>query len=166
MSGPAELCPACGAAPQTDERSGFCGACLAERRTEAYNLKRRAEALERRERWRERALEARRAWDAERQAWHRLRERLRPRRPAPRGVDPWRLAFSALEAVEKLRPVAARSDAHEALEAIEEAIRWLAWPLGEPDLADRLQAGEADPAEHGEALDRWASEAEDELGGP
>ncbi|HXF73111.1 MAG TPA: hypothetical protein VNO79_10935 [Actinomycetota bacterium] len=161
MSG--ELCPACGRAPQTDERTGWCDACLAERRAERYLEKGREEARLRSEAWEQRAIEARRAWDLERQRRHRLLVRVRPRRPAPPGTDPLELAAQALELLEELRGPAARAgaNAHLGLEQAMELVRTLAWGPELAPLSDRLQAGETDPTEHAEALGRCSSEAED-----
>lgn len=156
------LCPACGRAPQTDERTGWCEACALRRRLERYNERTRREATERHDAWAARALEARRAWDAERQHRHRLLERVRPRRPAPRGLDPLEIADAALHALEALRPAAARSESHELLEEVAEALRQLAWGPEGDELADRIASGEADPAEHAGALERWSAEAEDD----
>lgn len=137
MSGPSEpLCPACARAPQTDERSGWCASCLAELREERYVERTRREALARAGAWERRALEARRRWDLERQRRHRLLEVVRPRRPAPRDLDPLEIAREALEALEALRPAAARSGSREVLEDVAEALRILAWgPVEEPSEA-------------------------------
>ena len=129
----APLCPGCTYRSQGE--SGLCGPC------EAKDLLRRRldkEAVQitgRRDAWRIRtgtsaasAASAIPEVAAERQRKHRMLERIKPREPVDDLADPWELANVALLHLAHLKPASARNPRlADALDAVEEAIRRLAW---------------------------------------
>jgi hypothetical protein len=135
-----ELCPACGARPQEDGRTGFCRPCSARRILDEYLARGAKEATRRHRRWSERSRAAleeallgiERLRDTERQRRHRLLEATRPRRPWSGPMDPLEIAYSGLRNLALVRSaVHSNVRARAALEEASEAMRRLAWGPGE-----------------------------------
>ena len=124
------LCPRCTRRDQDPDADGFCRPCAQDRIVERYGTQDAQHAHVRGHAWQQRTDEAR-AFDRERQRRHRIRERIRPRSPAPYETDPWEIASKGLHHAGKLRGVARSAEAREHLEAVMETVRRLAWGPGD-----------------------------------
>jgi hypothetical protein len=121
------LCPSC-ALREVDTVSGLCALCVVERVAELYAGRDRSAVRVRWIAWSDRTKRP----DAEvvklRQQRHRLREIVRPRRPAPAGADPWVLGAEAVRLLARTRRALSRtSNRVEDLDRAIELVRQLAW---------------------------------------
>jgi hypothetical protein len=115
-----------------DEVSGWCRKCAEAGTLERYRDAKDAEVDVLRRRWRRRAKKA--FSDApealaERQRWHRLKEKTKPRRqPVDDRVNPLQLAFDALQHLSHVQSsVRSNTRALGHLDEVEEALKQLAW---------------------------------------
>jgi hypothetical protein len=129
-SAPIELCPRCALRDVEDDRTGWCRKCAEDGALEKYVNRNDEELARLQKNWQrrtKRAFSDAPAALAERQRWHRLKEKTRPRQPADPYVNPLQLAFSALQELGHVK-VAIRSNnrARDHVERAEEAIKQLA----------------------------------------
>jgi hypothetical protein len=139
-----ELCPRCGMREQAQPpagpkgrghtSSGFCNECLDLHVLELYKIDEYGRARARHEEWRKRS-DATRAVEAARVQRYRLKERIRPRSPNPRGSDPWQLADEALKLLNGLRAhvqhAPDRIHMRNHIEDVMDLVRRLAWGPGD-----------------------------------
>jgi hypothetical protein len=98
---------------------------------ERYRDRNDQEVARLRENWRgrtKRAFSDAPAALAERQQWHRLLEKTKPRQPVDSYVNPLQLAFDALQQLNHVKgAIRSNGRARDHIERVEEAIRQLAW---------------------------------------
>jgi hypothetical protein len=128
---PIELCPRCAIREIEDEASGWCLKCAEAAALERYRDRNDQEIARLRENWRrrtKRAFSDAPAALAERQSWHRLLEKTKPRQPVDSYVNPLQLANDALQHLTRVKAsVPGNSRALSHLEEVEEALKQLAW---------------------------------------
>jgi hypothetical protein len=133
-SAPIELCPRCAIRDIEDEASGWCLKCAEAAALERYRDRNDQEVARLRENWRgrtKRAFSDAPAALAERQQWHRLLEKTKPRQPVDSYVNPLQLAFDALQQLNHVKgAIRSNGRARDHIERVEEAIRQLAWGSG------------------------------------
>jgi hypothetical protein len=116
-----------------DEASGWCRKCAEAAALERYRDAKDAEVAVLRRRWRRRTAfsDAPEAL-AERQRWHRLKEKTKPKEPPDPNTNPLQLAFDALQHLNHVQAsVRSNSRARDHIEQVEEALKQLAWGPGE-----------------------------------
>jgi hypothetical protein len=127
----ADICPRCALRDAEDERTGWCLQCAEAAALERYRDRNDQELARLRKNWRRRTKKAFSdvpAALAERQAWHRLLEKTKPRQPADPYVSPLQLAFDALQELNHVKAaIRSNSRALDHVERVEEALRQLAW---------------------------------------
>jgi hypothetical protein len=128
---PIELCPRCALRDVEDDRTGWCRKCAEDGALEKYVNRNDEELARLQKNWQrrtKRAFSDAPAALAERQRWHRLKEKTRPRQPADPYVNPLQLANDALQHLTRVKafvPGNSRTSSH--LEEVEEALKQLAW---------------------------------------
>jgi hypothetical protein len=114
-----------------DEDTGWCRKCAETAALERYRDRNDRELARLKKNWRRRTKKAfsdAPAAMAERQQWHRLLERTKPRQPVDSYVNPLQLAFEALQALHHVQAaVRSNSRALVHVEQVEEALKQLAW---------------------------------------
>jgi hypothetical protein len=128
---PIELCPRCVARPIEHEDTGWCLQCAETAALEKYRDRNDREIARLRRNWQRRTKKAfsdAPAALAERQQWHRLLEKTKPRQAADPYGNPLQLAFDALQELNHVKAaIRSNSRARDHIERVEEAIRQLAW---------------------------------------
>jgi hypothetical protein len=121
------LCPSC-TRREIDTPSELCAPCVVERVAANYALSDRQAVSIRVRLWSERTTQTDESVVRLRQQRHRLTTLVRPREPAPAGVDPWLLAEQAVRALGRVRSALPPSSSRvDDLELAAEVIRRLAW---------------------------------------
>jgi hypothetical protein len=135
MEAVADLCPRCAMRDAEDEASGWCRPCAEAATLERYRDRNDQEIARLRKNWRrrtKRAFSVAPASLAERQAWHRLLAKTKPRQPVDSYVNPLQLAFDALQHLNHVQAsVRSNSRARDHIERVEEALKQLAWGVEE-----------------------------------
>jgi hypothetical protein len=114
-----------------DVNTGWCLKCAETAALERYRDRNDQEIARLRKNWRRRA---KRAFSdapealAERQSWHRLLEKTKPRQPVDSYVNPLQIAFDALQELNHVKAaIRSNSRALGHFEQVEEALKQLAW---------------------------------------
>jgi hypothetical protein len=114
-----------------DQDTGWCRKCAETAALERYRDRNDQELARLRKNWRRRTTKAfsdASAALAERQQWHRLLEKTKPKQPADPYVNPLQLAFDALLLLNRVQPsIRSNSRATGYIEEVSEKIRQLAW---------------------------------------
>jgi hypothetical protein len=127
----ADICPRCALRDVADQRTGWCLQCAEAAALERYRDRNDQELARLGKNWRrrtKRAFSDAPAALAERQQWHRLLEKTKPRQPVDSYINPLQLAFDALQKLNHVQAaVRSNSRALGHIEQVAEALRQLAW---------------------------------------